>query len=38
MFFDLVVIGGNKVDKIKEDFLDFDYVIGGYFLGGVMVS
>ncbi|HGF8033720.1 TPA: alpha/beta hydrolase [Enterococcus faecium] len=35
---DLAVIGGNKADKIKEDFPDSDYVIGGHSLGGVMAS
>ena len=35
---DLAVMGGNKADKVKEDFPNSDYVIGGHSLGGVMAS
>ncbi|WP_165005860.1 MULTISPECIES: alpha/beta hydrolase [unclassified Enterococcus] len=35
---DLAVLGGKKADKIKEDFPEKDYVIGGHSLGGVMSS
>ena len=35
---DLAVMGGNKADKVKEDFPNSDYVIGGHSLGGVITS
>lgn len=35
---DLAILSGNKADKIREDFSNQDYVIGGHSLGGVMAS
>lgn len=35
---DLAILSGNKADKIKEDFSNRNYVIGGHSLGGVMAS
>ncbi len=35
---DLAILSGNKTDKIKEDFSNRNYVIGGHSLGGVMAS
>ena len=38
MPFELAILSGNKADKIREDFKDQDFVIGGHSLGGVMAS
>ena len=35
---DLAILSGNRADKIREDFPDRNYVIGGHSLGGVMAS
>lgn len=35
---DLAILSGNRAEKIREDFPDRDYVIGGHSLGGVMAS